>query len=63
MDQFDNCSVCGKRIGYFRKLEAREMDKDPLHLIPLSQFCSDECAKKGLKMVLKDIEKEEDLSK
>ena len=57
MKKFENCSVCGKKIGYFRKLYTKRLDKDPLHLIPLSQFCSDECAEKGLKMVLKDIEK------
>ena len=59
MKKFENCSVCGKKIGYFRKLITRRLDTDPLHLIPLQQFCSDKCAGKGLEMVLKKIEKKE----
>ena len=32
-------------------------DKDPMHLIPLKQFCSSNCANEGLMKILKDIEK------
>jgi endogenous inhibitor of DNA gyrase (YacG/DUF329 family) len=59
MKEFKECSICGKKIGWFRRRWAKRLDKDPVHLIPLSQFCSDKCAGIGLKALLNDIEKKE----
>jgi len=52
---FKNCSMCGKKIGIIRKFMARSLDKDPVHMIPLQQFCSGKCAGIGLNSRLKKI--------
>ena len=56
-EQFTHCSVCQKRISWFRRWRTKKLDSDPLHMIPLSQFCSDSCAATGLGLLLNDIEK------
>jgi len=45
---FENCSVYGKKIGFFRKLKG---DTSCTGMIPSNQFCSDACYLKGLDMV------------
>ena len=55
MNKFIKCSICNKKIGWFRKWRTKRLDKGPLHLIPLSQFCSDYCADIGLKSMLKQL--------
>lgn len=55
--KFINCTVCGRKIGWFRKWRTRQLDKDPLHLIPLQQFCCNNCAGKGLAYVMKNVRK------
>jgi hypothetical protein len=59
MEKFTNCVVCGKKIGWFRRWRTRRLDKDPLHLIPLGQFCCDICAAEGLKAIMNQIDKNE----
>jgi endogenous inhibitor of DNA gyrase (YacG/DUF329 family) len=54
-EEFNKCSICGKKIGFFRKLKTRKLDQDPIHLIPLSQFCSDYCADIGLRIMLRKL--------
>ena len=51
-----NCTICGNKIGFFRRIITNRLDKDPLHMIPLGQFCSNKCAGIGLNSVLKGIE-------
>jgi len=46
-----NCAICGKKIGFFRKLSTKILDNDPIHLIPLWQFCSSNCADKGFELI------------
>ena len=53
----NKCSVCGKRIGWFRKWRMKKLDEDPMHLVPLSQFCSDDCSEKGLNLVMEKLNK------
>jgi len=57
MKKFDKCVICNRKIGWFRRWRTRRLDLDPLHLIPLSQFCSNKCADDGLNKILKKIEK------
>jgi len=58
--EFERCSICEKKIGWFRKWRTKKLDKDPIHLIPLSQFCSDNCADIGLKAMLNNLGKKHD---
>ena len=53
--EYKYCSICGKKIGFLRRMFARRLDKDPVHMIPLAQFCSGKCADKGLNSMLKDL--------
>jgi hypothetical protein len=55
--KFKYCTICGKKISWFRKLLMWQLDKDPMHLIPLGQFCDSNCANEGLIKMLKEIEK------
>lgn len=59
-NKFKHCTVCGKKIGWFRKMITKKWDKDPLHLIPLSQFCCSSCAAEGLIKIMKEIENEKE---
>jgi hypothetical protein len=56
-EKFIFCTVCGNKIGWFRKWRTKRLDKDPMHLIPLSQFCCDLCASEGLRFLMEEIEK------
>jgi hypothetical protein len=56
MAKIKYCTVCRKKIGWFRKLITNRWDKDPLHLISLSQFCCNSCAAEGLSKIMKEIE-------
>ena len=54
--RFEYCSVCYKKIGFFRKLQG---DTSCMGLIPSNQFCSDKCNKIGLEMLLNKIKNKE----
>jgi len=52
--KFDYCSVCKKKIGWFRKLRG---DTSCFGFIPSNQFCSNKCFDKGLELMLKQLDK------
>ena len=57
--KFDYCTICGKKIGWLRKWRMKRLDEDPIHLIPLSQFCSNKCAGVALDRLLEEVDKQE----
>ena len=54
---FNNCSICGKRIGWFRKLRG---DTSCMGMIPSNQFCSDRCYRNALDGMLTKLNKKQE---
>lgn len=52
-EKFENCSICGKKIGWLRKLRG---DRSCMGMIPTHQFCSNKCYGKALDSMLKKNE-------
>jgi hypothetical protein len=51
-----NCTVCGRKISWIRRLVTWKHDRNPSNLIPLSQFCNNLCAADGLIELSRKIE-------
>jgi len=49
MTKFEKCSLCGKKIGWFRKWRG---DTSCTGMIPSNQFCSGQCYEAALKAML-----------
>ena len=50
--KFTNCSLCGKKIGFFRQLRG---DTSCMGMIPSNQFYSDKCYQKALEEMLHQL--------
>lgn len=59
--RFDRCSVCRKKIGFFRRRIAKKQDKSGKFPITQEQFCSPKCANIGYHIILEfeDVKKKE----
>ena len=54
--KFTNCTLCGKKIGWFRRLLG---DRSCMGLIPSNQFCSGKCYEIALNLMLKKLQRKQ----